>query len=416
MKNPIIIGGGVSALVAAIELEKAGYSPTILEATDSVGGRIKSDELKGFPADHGFQVILTEYPEAQLYLDYDKLDLVKFKPGSVIFKKAKMEKIGDPLRDFSFFGSTIFANVGSVKDKWLILKLSLQLKKKSIEAIFAEPEMTTKVYLQNYGFSDEMIRDFFQPFFAGIYLEEDLDTPSRMFEFVYKMFGQGNAAIPRKGMQAVPDQLVGQLTRTTIRFNASVSHIDGHNIFLESGEILTAEQMIIAVDPALFFTKKDITPCEWKSCYNLYFQSTKSVMKDSIIGLLPGKETMVNNFHYLNDLFGSKGPKNETILSVTVVNNHELSETDMVREVKRELQKYCKIETGELLQLFHIKKALPKLTNLKYEPKEETVVLAPGIFCCGDYLANSSLNAAMASGRVVARLVTRVKKYNALAT
>ena len=406
MKNPIIIGAGVSGLIAAIELEKAGYSPTMLEVTDRVGGRVKTDDLKGFPADHGFQVLLTEYPEAKRYLDYVKLDLVKFSPGSIIFKNGKMEKIGDPLRDLSFLSSTTFADVGSINDKWLILKLSMSLKKKSIEAIFAEPETTTLIYLQNYGFSKEMIRDFFQPFFAGIYLEEDLDTSSRMFEFVYKMFGTGYAAIPRKGMQAIPDQLAEQLTRTTIRFNTAVNHIDGHTVFLESGEKLSADQIIIATDPTPFFTQRGITPREWKSCYNLYFQSQKSIMNDTIIGLLPGKETMVNNFHYLNDLYGRKGNSDETILSVTVVNNHALSTADMVKKVKIELEKHCKIETGELLQLFHIKKALPKVSDLKYEPTKETTLLAPGIFCCGDYLANSSLNAAMASGRVVAGLVT----------
>ena len=72
MKNPIIIGAGVAGLVAAIELEKHGYSPIILEATDRIGGRVKTDNLNGYPADHGFQVLLTAYPEAQRYLDYDR--------------------------------------------------------------------------------------------------------------------------------------------------------------------------------------------------------------------------------------------------------------------------------------------------------------------------------------------------------
>ena len=405
MKNPIIIGAGVSGLVAAIELEKAGYTPTILEATDRVGGRVKSDDLNGFPADHGFQVLLTEYPEAQRYLDYEKLDLIKFLPGSVIFKNGKMEKIGDPMRNISFLWPTTFADIGSVNDKRLILQLSLRLKKKNIEDVFVAPETTTLAYLQDYGFSEEMIRDFFQPFFAGIYLEENLDTSSRMFEFVYKMFGSGSAAIPRKGMQAIPDQLADQLTQTTIRFNAVVNRIEDHQIYLESGEVLSAEQIIIATDPSPFFTKKDLKPTEWKSCYNLYFEVEKSILEDPIIGLLPGKETMVNNFHYLNDLYGNKGENNGEILSVTVVKNHELSAADMVQQVKTELAAHCKIEVGKLLKMFHIKKALPKVNELKYKPNTAEISPYAGVYCCGDYLANSSLNAAMASGRIAAELV-----------
>ena len=409
MKNPIIIGAGVAGLVAAIELEKAGYTPTILEATDRVGGRVKSDDLNDFPADHGFHVLLTEYPEAQHYLDYEKLDLINFLPGSVIFKNGKMEKIGDPMRDVSFLWPTTFADVGSVNDKRLILQLSLALKKKSIEEIFAEPEVTTLAYLKDYGFSDEMIGDFFQPFFAGIYLEEDLVTSSRMFEFVYKMFGNGFAAIPRKGMQAIPDQLANQLTRTTIRFKSIVNRIEDHQVYLESGEVLMAEQIIIATDPSPFFIKKDLKPTQWKSCYNLYFQTAKSVLEDPIIGLLPGKETMVNNFHYLDDLYGSRDEENTAILSVTVVKDHDLSAADMVQQVKTELAAHCKIEAGELLKIFHIKKALPQVTDLKYKSSVDMISPYDGIYFCGDYLANSSLNAAMASGRVVAELVSSAR-------
>ena len=32
--------------------------------------------------------------------------------------------------------------------------------------------------------------------FAGIFLETELSTSSRMFEFVFKMFAQGDVAIP----------------------------------------------------------------------------------------------------------------------------------------------------------------------------------------------------------------------------
>ncbi|MDA8886280.1 FAD-dependent oxidoreductase [Bacteroidia bacterium] len=407
MKNPIIIGAGISGLVAAIELEKAGYSPTILEATDRVGGRVNSENQNGLPLDHGFQVLLTEYPEAQRYLDYDKLDLLTFLPGSVIFKNNKIEKIGDPLRDFSFLWSTLSANIGSIKDKILILKLSLSLKNKSIETIFSKPEKSTQAYLQDYGFSENLIANFFQPFFAGIYLEEDLDTSSRMFEFVYKMFGSGHAAIPRNGMQAIPDQLASQLKQTTIRYNTTVKSIEGNTITLDSDEQLSAEKIIIAVDPAPFFATKKITLAKWKSCYNLYFESSKSVLKNPIIGLLPSKELLVNNFHFLNDLFAPDANMDKTIMSVTVVKDHNLSKKELILKVKEELKNHCNIETGKVLRLFHIPKALPKIKNLKYQPTKTSATLAPGIFCCGDYLANGSLNAAMASGRVAARLVSK---------
>ena len=56
----------------------------ILEKSDRVGGRIQTDEVEGFLLDRGFQVLLTAYPEAQNYLDYEALDLRKFVPGALI--------------------------------------------------------------------------------------------------------------------------------------------------------------------------------------------------------------------------------------------------------------------------------------------------------------------------------------------
>ena len=41
-----IIGAGVSGLIAARVLEDEGYSPVIIEATDRVGGRVKTDLIE----------------------------------------------------------------------------------------------------------------------------------------------------------------------------------------------------------------------------------------------------------------------------------------------------------------------------------------------------------------------------------
>ena len=41
-KTIYIIGAGISGLIAAYELEQAGYTPVVLEKSDAVGGRVRT--------------------------------------------------------------------------------------------------------------------------------------------------------------------------------------------------------------------------------------------------------------------------------------------------------------------------------------------------------------------------------------
>ena len=188
MAQAIIIGGGLAGLTAARTLQEKGIEFTLLEATDRVGGRVKTDIEDGFRFDRGFQVLLTAYPEAKRWLDYKKLDLRTFTPGAMLLlPSGKTECIGDPLRDPSSLFSTVFSSAGSLGDKFKILSLKNRLASLSIEEIFNQEEKTTMEVLKgDYGFSKKMIDLFFQPFFAGIFLEKELTTSRRMFDFVFK--------------------------------------------------------------------------------------------------------------------------------------------------------------------------------------------------------------------------------------
>jgi phytoene dehydrogenase-like protein len=131
-----IIGAGISGLIAAQILENHGYHPIIIEASATVGGRVKSDIFKGYTLDHGFQVLLTSYPAAIKYLDYDKLDLQKLLPGATLFKNGKAQTVGDPLRSLSLLFTTLLSAVGTLADKVKILKLNALLNKNKITDFF----------------------------------------------------------------------------------------------------------------------------------------------------------------------------------------------------------------------------------------------------------------------------------------
>ncbi|RPJ04332.1 MAG: NAD(P)/FAD-dependent oxidoreductase, partial [Deltaproteobacteria bacterium] len=79
----IIVGAGLAGLSCARRLRTQGVDYLLIEASDRVGGRVKTDVVKGFILNHGFQVLQTAYPEAQRFLDYAALDLKAFAPGAV---------------------------------------------------------------------------------------------------------------------------------------------------------------------------------------------------------------------------------------------------------------------------------------------------------------------------------------------
>jgi phytoene dehydrogenase-like protein len=94
----IIVGGGIAGLVCATELRERGREVLVLEASDAVGGRIRTDTVDGFRVDRGFQVLLTAYPTCREVLDIPSLNLGRFEPGAMVRVDGRFVRIGDPLR------------------------------------------------------------------------------------------------------------------------------------------------------------------------------------------------------------------------------------------------------------------------------------------------------------------------------
>ena len=392
-----IIGAGMSGLTAAMVLENNGYSPVIIEATDRVGGRVKTDVVEGYQLDHGFQVLLTAYPAVQKYLDLDALELQRFLPGAAIFRNGKQNIIGDPLRDSSLLFPTLFSGIGRLSDKIKILTLNRRLKKKSLSEIFSEKEQSTLSYLMNLGFSFQMIDHFFAPFFSGIFLENKLDTSSRMFEFVYKMFGEGYAALPKSGIEAVPKQMAQKLKNTTFKFDTKVVSIKDGEIELFGNKKLESHFTIVATNTSNLIPNLKNQLIEWKSCDTLYFETKKRTIKKPLIGLVPEYNTLINNIFFHTSLETTVKTDRE-LLSVTVVDNQNLTDGVLIESVQRELKEHCGIDSCKFIKQYKIPMALPRLNNIQYEMSPTETRLTETIFLAGDTQLNGSLNAAMISG------------------
>ncbi|KAB8151656.1 NAD(P)-binding protein [Kordia sp. TARA_039_SRF] len=396
-----IVGAGISGLIAARVLEDNGYHPEIVEATDRVGGRVKTDIVNGYQLDHGFQVLLTSYPAANKYLNYELLALQKFLPGATIFTKGKQKIIGDPLRNFSLLFPTLFSGIGTFSDKLNILKLNNRLKKKSLDEIFNQPETTTLAHLQQLGFSDEMIAKFFKPFFSGIFLEPNLQASNRMFEFVYKMFGEGHAALPKAGIEAIPKQLQSNLQHTKFHFNTRAIAVEDGKITLEDGTVLESHFTIVATEASSLISNLKSQEIAWKSCETLFFETLKQTISKPLIGLAADNTLLINNIFFHNSLPTASSGANE-LLSVTIVKPHNLSDAFLIQKVQEELQQFCGITDCTFLKKYTIPKALPNLQQLQYSMSPSETRLTTQVFLAGDVQLNGSLNAAMLAGEAAA--------------
>lgn len=407
----IIVGAGIAGLTAAIQLQKEGLNVKIIEASDRVGGRMKTDKVEGYLLDRGFQVLLTAYPETQNFLDYEALKLRNFNPGAKIFYNNKFYNFADPFRKpvdaFRGFNNP-FSNFG---DKLKVVALRNRSRRLSIEDIFAQKEKPTIDYLNEWNFSKKMIKGFFKPFLGGIFLEPDLLTSNRMFEFVFKMFGTGYAALPEQGMEAIPQQLAQKLAKDTILLNTRAVHITPENVMIDDGQTLEADAILIATDSTNI---KKLLPTYTANTTNtgvrcLYFAADEPPFQEPYLVLNGSQNGWINNVAIPTNLQSSYAPEGKSLISVSIVRPTTLSESELYASVRKELCEWfgaAVVEKWMHLRTYVIPNALPAMSSINLPESKGIEAFEKGIFVCGDHVHDPSINGAMRSGRITAEAIS----------
>ena len=405
MQRTIIIGAGLAGLTAAYYLQKSNQPYLLLEATDRVGGRVKTDEQAGFLMDRGFQVFLTAYPEAKKVLDYSRLDLRAFDPGAMLLRSGgKVDYLGDPLRQPSSLLSTAFTSAATVRDKVNILKTKSAVTDKSIDQIFQEKESTTLELLkQQYGFSNQILEQFLRPFYAGIFLEQNLSTSGRMFEFVFKMFSEGDAAIPASGMEAIPKQILSHLDAKNIRLGQKVKTVQEGAVIMENGEKHRATKVLIATQATGLASKVSKVNRASRSTTNIYFKSAVQPFKRKAIALSTDTSGLVNNMTCMTNV-SEKYSDGDHLISVSLKENSAY-DANTPKQVLSELSEwYPSAVDWKHLKTYELKYALPLQDHVT---NDNIIKVSEHMAIIGDHTMNGSINAAMKSGRLGAEWATK---------
>lgn len=397
----VVVGAGLAGLTCALELHRRGLGVRVLEASDGVGGRVRTDTLDGFLLDRGFQVLLTAYPEARRLLDQGALDLRPFQPGALVRSRGGFARVADPLRRPMDLPATLAAPVGSPVDKLRIALLRQQVRSGTLDDLWQRPETTTAEALERRGFSARMRSTFFRPFLGGVLLDDALGTSSRQFEFVFRMFSEGDSVLPARGIGAIPEQLAAGLPPGTVVLGRRVRAAAADGVVLADGARLRARAVIVATDgPAAAALLPDIDEPLSRGVACVYFAADRPPVGEPVLVLDGEGAGPVNNLCEPSSVASGYSPPGAALVSASVLAGHDPGEglQDAVRD---QLRGWFgrQVDGWRHLRTYRIPHAQPGQDPPALARPRRPVRLRSGVYVCGDHRDNASIDGAMASGR-----------------
>ncbi|MEZ0484200.1 NAD(P)/FAD-dependent oxidoreductase [Fibrella aquatica] len=412
----VIIGAGMAGLTCANYLHQQGRDVLLLDSQNVPGGRVRTDVVDGFRLDRGFQILLTAYPEAQRLLNYTALDLRRFRSGAAIHHEdasgGQWMKLLNPFNEPLSVFQTLLSPIGTLADKIRIADLIRHVQAMSTTQLFDQPATTTATYLRDLDFSEQMIERFFRPFFGGVFLEDNLTTSSNFFEFCFKNFFLGDAAVPALGIGEIPKQLANRLPAGSLRLNTPVDRVVGRTVHLTSGESITADAIVLAVDArsaARLQGQTPPNPTRFNHTTCTYFTASAadrpdSLKADKLLLLNTKRSSSVHNMCVISDVAPAYAPDGQLLISVSTQGLVQVDATTLANRVRSELTGWFgeSVQQWRHLQTDHLPEALPA-----YGPDSvhQPLRLTEHLYQCGDQTAYPSLNAAMQTGRQVAEML-----------
>ncbi|MDE0899452.1 MAG: NAD(P)/FAD-dependent oxidoreductase [Longimicrobiales bacterium] len=401
----VVVGAGLSGLSCALFLEQAGLDVHVVEASDAVGGRIRTDEVDGFTLDRGFQVLLTAYEEVQAQIDMPQLDLRAFKAGSLIWNGRSLEKMGDPYRDPASAMASLRAKVGSLADKMRVAKLRRRLTNAPAGDCFSEPDRSTQDELESLGFSAEFIDTFFRPFLGGVFLERPLETSASLFRYYFRCFAIGEATVPAQGMQRLPEQMASTLDER-ISLGTTVQAASATQVSTEGGQTVSAQHVVVALDGASASTLLGTPVPAFKATVTSYFAAEEAPTAEPVL-VLDGEGTgPANHIAVMSNVAPKYAPAGAHLVAVSGVDGAADDPMSFHTAASDQLARWFgpKVSSWQHLKTYRVPHALPRHPAGSLQ-QQDSARRRDGIIVAGDYTEFGSIQGALRSGRRAAEAI-----------
>lgn len=399
----LIVGGGLAGLACARTLQASGVPCTVFEASDAVGGRVRTDMHEGFLLDRGFQVLLTAYPEAQHFFDQRALALHAYEPGARTWCGNGFASLGDPRRRPSQWLSTALSSVGSPLDKLRVLGLTLNVGRNAPADLWNRPETTISERFGKLGFSSRIQHSFLRPFLGGITLDPDLDgTSSRVLDYVWRMFSSGLAALPSRGMGALGEQMAEGLETGSVRYHSPIQSVQAGEVVTADGERFRGRAVVVATDARRAAELlPDVHVPTSRGVTTLYFAADASPVGAPVLVLNGSGNGLLQHMCVPSDICPSYAPRGSALISATVLGVPDLEDEHLEARALTELEGWFgpQVRGYRHLRTYRIPHALPAQPVGALDPPERPQRRADGVYLCGDHMDQSSIQGALRSGR-----------------
>ena len=400
-------------MVTARTLHRAGWEVALVEASDGVGGRVRTDVLDGFRLDRGFQTLFTAYPAVQRQLDIKALKLRSFDVGTVVVEGGHWHELGDPRRDPKALVPSLLSSLAAPGDKLKLLKLQRHVRKQPIPDLLRSEDIASAEFLRAYGFSEQLLDLFLRGLFGAIFLDRSLSISSRCFLFDLKMLAEGRAAIPRQGMQAIPDQIARDLPEGAIRLNTPALRLEvngGKAVGVRTpSEDFEADVVVLAAhSPEVERLSGLPMPKEAYSATCVYFHLPYPLYGHKKIVINGYADGFVNHGVQITNVASSYAPAPEHLLSATILGAPDLSQEQLADRALQDMQRWFpwrRIDGLKPLAVYQMPFArLAQPPGFRDAlPRNRTKT--KGLYLAGEYTEASSINGALVSGEKAARCI-----------